>query len=182
MLEKLMGIALAGALLAGSTLQAGWIVHGVDSAFQADRDGQPHPGSLSLAMLVPRNFDAGALLCVGYANTVQNGNRGRVRARCEIARAGEIVTRSEFRSRVRGNVASDCVAVAPLEVDDLLRCDLRFRNFARLGVDDETGGDALGVGAFIVPLGFIGPAAAVEGAAQALADRLEPGARSGGAD
>ena len=127
------------AVAAVTAAEAAWI-HQTNSVLQAQRPEQRHPLNLEQTIVNPSDA-AGSAVCLAYATTSNQVDKGKIRAVVRITNVdGKVKKRLRFNPRVRRGVALSCKGGVRLAAGDLLEFFYNFRKMPRLRVIDGTPG------------------------------------------
>jgi len=161
--------AIAGGLFAPG-VQAGWQYHNVDSMFMASKKNQKHPGSLTVALVVPKDTGDLTRVCTGYVNTAKQKSKGRVVVDIEMTRADQSLAQFRLEGRVKNNVFVDCVFVPSCAAGDLVIFKFRFKKMPKFKAMEDSVDRFTAVGG-VLPWSHPSSSLSVEGAAASVVTR-----------
>jgi hypothetical protein len=139
---------LAVLSLVASTARADYLLHLVESDFQAPRSMKV-PKAHSMGFLVPERLPAGSEVCIGFQNDAANGNKGKISGVLEIFRGSTSIGRGTVAGGVQGNFFVRCLFTnAPLEIGDFVIGDVKMKKLPKLAT-----GDTFAVAVLIFPAG-----------------------------
>ena len=109
----------------------------VSLRFEAVQDGEPHPGSRTLYLVLSEDYPLGLEYCLSYgASSREGGPNGRIRARVEVDPVDperQPVPPLGFGRRVKRGFSIVCSASEePVQAGDLLVVTIFFRKFPPL--------------------------------------------------
>jgi hypothetical protein len=129
-------LALAVLALAASAASADYLIHFVESDFEAPRTMKV-PKSHSMGMFVPERVPAGTEVCIGFQNFANNGNKGKINGTLEIFRGSQSIGRGNVSGKVQGNFFLRCLFTnAPLEIGDVVIGDVKMKKLPALQVGE----------------------------------------------